>query len=142
MKQIENTANLPKNCIENLVSLLDFLINNKDKINLYMNDFKFSDNVYHGCDSSCCLIGHSYHQEIGLKGDEKYIFPTTGRVNYGRYSDDIFMTNTFTFKNVNLWSYLFAAWRSDEVKESIRRIENVLYSDELTLMRHLHIEPR
>jgi hypothetical protein len=64
MKEVINVLGLPGKTIKNLLSLVEFLKIND--VNLGMEKFNETGNYANGCGSVCCLIGHAFHQGIGL----------------------------------------------------------------------------
>jgi hypothetical protein len=137
MKQINNITKIDDHVVLNLISLLSFIEFNKYKLIIDMGHYKKNTDDYDICKSSCCLIGHAFHQGIGLDGEKDYHFYTLNKkINYSRYCDDIFINDIYNFKSLFIRNYLFSAWNSNVIYEAIIRINNVLYSDYHDLKSH------
>jgi hypothetical protein len=124
MKPFTNPLELTLSQLENFKTLLE-LIETKTP-NVYMRCYVLCDSGYHDCKTPACLIGHAYHQNIGKREYEDLNNKMT-QPDYHAYSVAKFAKSGYSFKDVDVWSYFFAAYNVDDLPKAVARIKAALY---------------
>jgi hypothetical protein len=115
-----NALRLPEHCVTNLLELIPIL--SKPEIQLEMCRYLTSE-VYEGCHSVACVIGHAFYNHIG----EKEFF-ANGYPNYSKYSEETFVTWERKYEGVLVWYYLFGESNDNYASTAIARIRLLLSS--------------